>query len=509
MDRLYTPPGEDPRKYNESKLADPVTEKWFYDMLVGALQTYRSEIGRSPTVMPVTTLSFDMRPFHLKALARVIKDPLLCSDMTSFEADPGHRWKEMKGLGLKWILNAIAANKSIKNIALASLVWDAEDGRRLVRCITNSPHIESLTFKYMTNHNDDALKVLLKSLYANTTIKRLSLAGTTFSETTFNMLICLISTNVTIEFLSLSLCDFTYHNRMQRFMQAIIENTNTKLRDIEYPLMRGAVLMMAQMLQYNRTITTVNLSGIALGPHVTILQHALAHNHVMQSLKLSNTGISDQNLAVLLDPLWTNSALKTFDISSNSKLTKDSAKNIGDMLMQNNGIEELNVSSLQSMPKDALAKYIGRALRSNATIHVLNLSSTNTESAGAAILGDALAVNHGLHVLDLSNNYNFDDTALTALLKSIRTCYGLHTLNVSKCKLGDASAKILVPWLKGTATFTQRLDLSSNRLSATSLEFLLDAVKANPVLRSFELVNGAQTRSFFQNLTTDIRSLFV
>lgn len=480
---------------------DATEEKRYYETLVKPLEAYRASEGVSPPQMPYGGISSILRPDHLRAIARVLKDERLCGNVTSFQAMSGDHWRNLTDLGLKWILNGIHNNKSISEFKVSQVAWNRDDGERFVRFLSNSPHVTIVSFESMTVSGDAALKALLRGMPQNTTVRDLSLRSTSFSETTFSMLLGVISENTTLEKLNLRHCDFSYHNRAQRLMQAIIDNPNTKLKEIGWPLMRGAVLFMAQMLQYNQTISAIDLSNISLGPHVTLLQRALANNKSLKSLNLRSTSINDMNLAVLLEPLWTNDSLTELDISYNSNLTTESAKNLGDMLMQNVGLEILNVSFVASysMGKDRLAKYIGRALKTNSTLRQLNLSQSVTESAGAGFLGEALSVNHGLQVLDLSLN-SIDDSALGHLLKHIRNNHGLQSLTLHHTRIGDGAAKILAPWLTTTTTFTVLLDIGQTKMNDSGLIAVKEAIRSNPALRSLELrplvvLNGPKVAS--------------
>lgn len=464
---------------------DAVEEKRYYETLVGSLETYLLAAGVSPPQMPYGPITSILRLDQLRAIARVLKDERLCANVTSFEAVSGDHWRNLTGLGLKWILNGLHNNKSISTLKISQVAWSREDGERFVRCLSRSPHVTTVNFESMTAQGDAALRVLLREMPSNKTVRDLSLRATTFSETSFTMLLAVVAENTTLEKLNLRHCDFSYHNRAQRLMQALIDNPNTKLVEIGWPLMRGAVLFMAQMLQYNKTISAIDLSNISLGPHVTLLQRALGANTSLKSLNISNTSITDAHLAVLLQPLWTNDSLTELDISHNLNLTGESAKNLGDLLMQNVGLESLNVGRVSAnMAKDRLAKYIGRALKTNSTLRKLYLSQSNTESAGAVFIGEALAVNHGLQLLDLSLNPGFDDSALAALLKHISSNHGLQSLNVSTCKLGDGVSKVLVPWLSTTQVLTVLLDIGQNKISQNVLVTVAETIRANPALRS-------------------------
>lgn len=492
-----------------ASLNDPTEEKRFYDMVVGALETYRAEVGTSPLQMPLGVPQSVLLPSHLKALGRILKDLRLCEHVETFQALNRDRWQALTGMGLKWILNGVHNNTSIKEFKVSDVAWTSMDGQRFIRFLNNSPHVTSVTFEKMTVGTDAAFKSFLKGMVDNRTVRHLSMKSTTFSETTFLMLVALVSENTTLESIDLQHCDFSYHNRAQRFIQAIIDNTSTKLSNIRWPLMRGAVIFMAQMLEYNKTISTIDLSGISLGPHVTLLQRALSQNRVLTSLNLSSTSLNDAHLAVLLEPLWSNDTLTDLDISANQHLTTESAKNIGDMLMQNTGIQVLNVSSISyNMGKDRLAKYIARALRSNSSIHTLKLSNTNTESHGGAFLGEVLAVNHSVHTLDLSQNPGFDDSALAGLLKHIRNNYGLKSLNLSNCKIGDGAVKTVVPWIKTTTVLTVRLNLSGNKMSPATNLAITEAVNSNPLLKNLILGNLSQTPSFYSRLKQEVLFFF-
>jgi len=444
---------------------------------------------------------------HLKAMARVLKEGRWTKAVKKFQAPS---WESLKELGLKWILNALHHNTNVTCFHVDRPQFTREDAPRIVRFIQTSPHITSLSFPTLTNRHDAVFRALLRELPTNTSITHLNIQAASYSETTFNMLLQVVCTNKTLKELNLRHSDFSYHNRAQRFMQAIIDNPETSLEQIHFPLMRGAIIYTAQMLQYNRSLTTIDLSRIALSNHATLLQGALQTNNHLRSLDLSNTSINDAHLASLLDPLWFNTSLQYLNLSQNSGLTNESARNIGEMLMQNTGLTSLNLDYL-GMSKDKLAKRIGASLRANSSLHILSMRSTSTETQGATVLGEALASNHALHFLDLSANAYFDDSALNALMKGLKTNCGLHTLLLERCKLGDSSVKTLVPWLKTTNTFVMRLEISDNKVSGPSLALLREAIASNPALRKFTLGTPTVLPSFLErvsSLKSDLASFF-
>jgi Ran GTPase-activating protein (RanGAP) involved in mRNA processing and transport len=510
LSRLPSPPPEQNRRSHYSTyLADPEEEKKFLIILESALETYISETGSYPTKMPIGNPSFRVENHHLKVMARILKNPKLSSQVKSFHAS---YWPQLSGMGLKWILNALHHNKNVTSVRIEKANFTRDDGLRLVRFIQTSPHITKLEVPMFTFYEaDHSLRLLLQEMPTNKSLLSLDLSALSFSETTFNMLLNVISTNTTLQKLNLRSIDFSYHNRAQRFMQALIDNPNTALRKIRFPLMRGAVLWTAQMLQYNNSLTHIDLSRISLGTHSALLQKALQCNKKLQSLDLSDTMINDTHLATLLEPLWFNNTLQHLNLSDNSSLSSESARNLCDMLMQNTGLTSLSLDRLSGISKDKLAKRLGTALRVNSSIHILSISASNTEIAGANVIGEALAINHSLHSLNLSRNPQFDDSCINALLKGLKTNYGLHTLILDHCKIGDSAVKAMVPWLKVTTTLTVRLDISENRVSTASYGFLREAIAQNPALRKFTLGHPTIQPSVVERLAalrSDILSFF-
>jgi Ran GTPase-activating protein (RanGAP) involved in mRNA processing and transport len=490
--------------------ADPEKEKQFYKSLVLAYEAFLSETGKIPTCMPVATPNFPVEPYHLKAIARIIKDPRLGKGIETFSATA---WPNLKQLGLKWILNALHHNPSVRTLRIARGGFELDDDNRLIRFIQSSPHVTSIKLPNLTacgNAGDLILRALLREMASNSTILNLDLESVTYSEVTFGMLLTMLSTNTTLQKLNLRFTDFSYHNRAQRFMQALIDNPGTALRRIKFPLMRGAVLWTAQMLEYNQSLTNIDLSHIALGSHAALLKRALEMNTQLQILNVASTQLTDTDLAHLLEPLWTNSTLTHLDLSSNSMLSNDSARNIGDMLMQNTGIQTLILDSLHGIGKDKLAKRLALALRVNSSVHHLSIQSSSTDSAGIAALSEALVINHGLHELKLSHNPINDDSIAT-LVKGLKPNFGVHSLWIEQCKFGDSAVKALVPWLKTTNVLTKRLNLGSNRISEASYSFLREAIHSNPALKNLILGSVSVQKSLIERLTalrSDVSALF-
>lgn len=500
------PFGTDQSAYIAAMLPNDDAEIKF--TLQKAYEAMLEETGEVPTKMPPSTPNFTVLPHHLRAMARIMKDPRLGKGITTFESAG---WDSFKQLSLKFILNAIHHNPTIHTLILNKGNFIPRDSMRIARFIRHTPHLTKLEIPYSTSTGDRLLIAVLTELRTNKSLLHLNLRGSSYSEYSFSLLLMAVAENTTLEKLDLQGSDFSYHNRAQRFMQAIIDNEATKLQRIEFPLMRGAVLWTAQMLEYNRSLTTVDLSGTPLSSYVAILKIALERNTTLRHLNLRQTTLSDRDLVDVLEPLWTNTTLTSLNISNNPGLGAESAKNIGELLFQNNTLEELDLSQLSGMGKDKLASRLAKALISNSSVHVLDLSDSYTSGSGIAELSETLSVNHGLKSLNLSNNASIDDSAVTTLVKGLKANFGLHTLILDNCKFGDTAVKAMLPWLKTTRTLTKRFSISSNKISEATHALLWEAIRSNPALKKLNVSWVHVEKSLSEKLKalgSDVAALF-
>ena len=70
-------------------------------------------------------------------------------------------------------------------------------------------------------------------------------------------------------------------------------------------------------LMHNQSVKTLNLTGLQLSPVIFTLSELIQTNRTITAINLSNTGLTDEMVRVLLEALKQNSTITEFDISEN------------------------------------------------------------------------------------------------------------------------------------------------------------------------------------------------
>ena len=242
------------------------------------------------------------------------------------------------------------------------------------------------------------------------------------------------------------------------------------------------VIVLADVLKSNATVTELNLNGNDIGDDGTAsLAGELQSINNVEVLKVSRNGIGDAGVADLSSALKFNTTLTALFLSLN-RIGEAGAAALADGLKSNKTLTELDLS--YNDIGDVGAAALANGLKFNRTLLVLYLSG-NGISNGAKGLAEKLKSNTILSTLNLSHNAICDAGAagLAGLLKSTTT---LSALNLSRNGIGDASAAGLADALKSNATPTV-LNFSENSIGAAGIADVADGLKSNTTLSELNL----------------------
>ena len=258
-----------------------------------------------------------------------------------------------------------------------------------------------------------------------------------------------------------------------------------KRQTLEVPggkLSAANVVVLADVLKYNTTVTELDLCGNNIGDAgAASLAGKLQSITTLKVLKLSRNDIGDAGVAGLAGALEINTALTELYFSSNC-IGEAGAAAVADALKSNKTLTDLDLSFNEI--GDAGAAALADGLKSNTTLIVLYLPA-NGISNGATCLADGLKLNTTLSKLNLSRNAigNAGAAGLADLLKFTTT---LRELNLSENRIDDAGAPGLADALKSN-TSPRVLDLSKNSIGVTGIAAVADGLKCNTTLSELNL----------------------
>ena len=174
-------------------------------------------------------------------------------------------------------------------------------------------------------------------------------------------------------------------------------------------------------------VQRLDLSGNReLGPAgFEALGNGLMNNTSIQDLNLQNTNLDGASLRKFFNRMTEgNTTLKTIHLESN-RLAADAAQAIGAALARTTGIERLHMG--ENCVGSAGAQHIMAALAGNTTLLHLELHHNDLDAACGQYIADALVANTTLNTLDLSFNVIGDD-GIVSVAGALRTNRTLATM---------------------------------------------------------------------------------
>ena len=136
--------------------------------------------------------------------------------------------------------------------------------------------------------------------------------------------------------------------------------------------------------------------------------------------------------------------------------------------------------------EDVGAAVISVVLEKNSSLTDLDFSFNGVNSDGASSLSRALTKNSSLTALNLGGNKFIADTGAYSLSQALKANSFLTSLHLEGDSIGDAGASSLSNALKANSSLTE-LSLSVNSIGDAGASFLSEALTANSSLTSLDL----------------------
>ncbi|XP_051726817.1 uncharacterized protein LOC127500029 isoform X8 [Ctenopharyngodon idella] len=229
-------------------------------------------------------------------------------------------------------------------------------------------------------------------------------------------------------------------------------------------------------------LSELNLNGRKLGDtRVNQIAALLQDKHCkLNTLKLCDCGLTEENCSALATVLTSNSSLKELDISSNN-LQDSGVKKLQNAFENTNcTLEKLRLSDC-SITEEGY-KALASALRSNPSSHLIELDLTGNDpgQSGVKELNDLLQDDKcQLKTL------RFLGPAADEACQYVREIVGenpllLSELNLSERKLGNGNVNQITALLQDKHCTVKTLMLNNNRITAEGCAALTSAFNSNP-----------------------------
>jgi Ran GTPase-activating protein (RanGAP) involved in mRNA processing and transport len=341
--------------------------------------------------------------------------------------------------------------------------------RSLLHC---NGTLESLALKQIEDHEKiPTMVAVLAGLAKNTGLKEVSFATESAEETESAETDATLATawtnmlqrNTSITMLDLRLCDrgeTAERELCSAVAKGLVENSTLETLylpgwSISNPdVFNGPVWQEA--LESNHCLKKLSFARCPISLEgFKCLAKGLSHNTSLESIDLSDTNMTDNDVIALVDGLRTNKTLKCLDLSGNFALSQSGRAAIERLIGYN----------------------VSRELRLAGTL----------ESVGASILASGLSDNHSLEKLDLYNTFVDGEGSETfrALCESLRGNTTLRHLDVRNN--GVLLDGICATGLKLDTMPLETLDLSFNTFTTCGIAALAHSLEGPCTLKKLSL----------------------
>lgn len=201
-----------------------------------------------------------------------------------------------------------------------------------------------------------------------------------------------------------------------------------------------------------------------LASFITQLWQIWFKDYASDRLQIGGKDLSTDSIRALAFVLTKDNSIKILDLGE-SAIEEGGAKELSDLLLKNNTIEEMNLnqhpSYMRGPIKDAGAMQLAIALHENETLKVLDLQNNQLTSLGATSIADSLRLNSGLQILKLNSN-----------------------------KIGNEGAISLIDSLLGNNHLTE-LHLATNQITYLAVQEGMSPTTNNTTLTTLSLTNNS------------------
>ena len=337
----------------------------------------------------------------------------------------------LRAEGISKIFNGLRISTLLKlNISHNNVTDKAADD--IANFISRNTKLENLNVSHSNLHDNDAKKILEVNLS---------------KLTTFN-----ISQNsITSEIMD-DIAEFlSYSTKIQ-----IFDLSFNDVQDLRYTNIFKVLQNIASLTSLK--FSDCNVTNKAAGKLATVL----FHNTLLQKLDLSFTSLTASSVIKIFKKMIFISNLTALNISHNM-ITDEAAENIATILSRNNNLELLNLSNNYLRSNGCIKVFNGIK---NIYLRKLNISCNHITSFEAAeCIGNFLLRNSEMEELDISNNF-MQAAAIRKVFKSMRNISKLRKLYIHHNMINNEVADDIAVILSQNARL-EELDISHNNLQTS------------------------------------------
>ena len=304
----------------------------------------------------------------------------------------------------------------------------------------------------------NSMKFLIGILYNNDRISRLNLSKNKFGDQGIELLVNAVKDSISLVSLDISSNSISYKGGQIIFSVFIHQKSIIDLNLASHEginrnrLTSKGIKNIVKFLENNLFVETLNISGNSLkNEGFDLICKGLNNNISLQNLNISNNDIQENGINQSIKIINTT---KLFSIN-----------------LSNNPILD-----------EGLITFINN-LRHFPELRVINISNCGIEFKGFKELLKILQSVRRIESLDISKNKlssnRFDE------LKTFFCAFGIKSLNISRCQLGDESAYHLGECLLQNETI-RKINISNNKITDIGFKSFVYLFNNNNTIESFD-----------------------
>jgi serine/threonine protein kinase len=214
---------------------------------------------------------------------------------------------------------------------------------------------------------------------------------------------------------------------------------------------------------------------------------AALHRQLIElKIKIESPHVLSDSVRTALEAIKKNSTMISI---SRSALCDEDMKMIAEELKTNKTVHSLNLSHNRLSNIGAIA--IAELLEVNKTINKVSLSNNNISSDGAARLARALTINQTLIYLKVGKN-PLCDCGIQAICEALKINKTLQALWIDITQISIIGVKLIAEMLHVSTTL-EALDMGDNDITDDGAQFIAEALKVNKSLTRLRMASSEVT----------------
>jgi hypothetical protein len=156
-------------------------------------------------------------------------------------------------------------------------------------------------------------------------------------------------------------------------------------------------------------------------------------------------------------------------------------------LKTNTTVHTINLSVNHLGAKVGVA--IAELLKTNTTLREIRLSKCNLDEEGGVAIAEALKVNTTLKTICLDGNYDLGEKGGVAIAEALKVNTTLQAIGLYACNLGEKGGVAIAEALKVNTTL-RTINLCHNNMGKAGGDAIVEALKINETLMMLEIENS-------------------